>query len=97
MKTINIEVRTLIMETINEHKMSWKDERCDDFIYSFLTEMKKREGQSSYFSGQLYTVNNNEKSCNNNLQKSNWLWFAWMFLSRDQPPQVTPSTLHYWP
>ncbi|KAH1003748.1 hypothetical protein HUJ04_003617 [Dendroctonus ponderosae] len=50
MKTINIEVRNLIMETINDHKKSWKDERCDDFIYSFLTEMKKREGKRSYFS-----------------------------------------------
>nr|UUB32680.1 cytochrome P450 CYP305F1 [Dendroctonus valens] len=50
MKTINIEVRNLIMETINDHKKSWTDERCDDFIYSFLTEMKKREGKRSYFS-----------------------------------------------
>lgn len=49
LKKINSEIYELIMESIQEHKMNWTEGRNDDVIYSFLTEIKKREGKYSYF------------------------------------------------
>lgn len=44
------------METINEHKLNWTEDRCDDFIYSFLSEMKKLEGQHNYFTEEQLVI-----------------------------------------
>nr|XP_023024596.1 probable cytochrome P450 305a1 [Leptinotarsa decemlineata] len=48
-RNINEEFMTLLMEPIREHFKKWTDDRNDDLIYSFITEMRKAEGEKSTF------------------------------------------------
>ncbi|XP_066254630.1 uncharacterized protein [Euwallacea similis] len=50
MQTVNNEIREFIMEAIKIHQNSWTEGRCDDFIYAFLTEMKRKEKNLGFFS-----------------------------------------------
>lgn len=47
---LNKQLREFFMTTINEHYESWRPERNDDLIYSFITEMKK--SNDSTFTGK---------------------------------------------
>ncbi|KAL1517667.1 hypothetical protein ABEB36_001402 [Hypothenemus hampei] len=55
LKAVNHEIKEFIMETINEHKRTWSDGRCDDFIYSFLCEQNK-SGKENFSDDQLVMV-----------------------------------------
>lgn len=47
---LNEEVKTFFMKIISEHYKNWVDGRSDDFIYTFITEMKK--GKDETFNGR---------------------------------------------
>lgn len=46
---LNEEVKGFFMDIIHEHYKTWSDGRNDDFIYSFISEMK--EGKDESFNG----------------------------------------------
>ncbi|CAG9763051.1 unnamed protein product [Ceutorhynchus assimilis] len=58
LQTINNQIRQFIMEAVNEHKSQWTEGRSDDFIYSFLGEMKKQNyyDNSNFTDDQLIIV-----------------------------------------
>lgn len=45
---LNVELRGLLMETINEHYKNYTDGREDDLIYSYITQMKKENANSTF-------------------------------------------------
>lgn len=47
---LNEEVKAFFMEIIKQHYESWTEIRNDDFIYSFITEMK--QGHDKTFNGK---------------------------------------------
>ncbi|KAB0792147.1 hypothetical protein PPYR_14106 [Photinus pyralis] len=56
-KKLNKELKAFLMETINEHHETWTEDNQEDFIYSFITEMKKmNDPQSSFTDEQLLIV-----------------------------------------
>lgn len=50
---LNQEVKAFFMQIISEHYRNWTDGRNDDFIYSFITEMK--QGKDKTFNG-MYVI-----------------------------------------
>lgn len=49
---LNEELKSFFMEIIAEHYRFWYDARNDDFIYSFITEMK--QGKDKTFNGKYF-------------------------------------------
>ncbi|KRT81982.1 cytochrome P450, partial [Oryctes borbonicus] len=56
MKEINKEMTEFLMEVIKEHYDNWSEERNDDLIYAFITEMKKNIPNSYFTEDQLVMV-----------------------------------------
>ncbi|KAJ8930072.1 hypothetical protein NQ314_017179 [Rhamnusium bicolor] len=48
-KKLNSNLKNLLLETITEHYETWAEGKNDDFIYSFITEMKKSNGNKTTF------------------------------------------------
>lgn len=48
----NKAMKQLLMEPIHQHMKSWsEDNKEDDLIYAFITEMKKANGKTTTFTG----------------------------------------------
>ncbi|XP_018325316.1 probable cytochrome P450 305a1 isoform X1 [Agrilus planipennis] len=58
MQNFNKELKEFFMDIINEHKESWREDRKDDVIYSFITEMKKKrdDPHTTFTEDQLVMV-----------------------------------------
>nr|AMR44690.1 cytochrome P450 305a1 [Mylabris cichorii] len=55
-QTINKQLDELFMETINEHQRNWNENRDDDLIYSYITEMKQNNCKEIFTYEQLVMV-----------------------------------------
>ncbi|KAF2901223.1 hypothetical protein ILUMI_04967 [Ignelater luminosus] len=51
-KSLNEEIKEFFMETINEHNETWTEDRDDDLIYAFISEMKRPGRDHAMFSIQ---------------------------------------------
>ncbi|KAF5282695.1 hypothetical protein FQA39_LY17502 [Lamprigera yunnana] len=51
-KKLNKEVKTFLLETINEHHGTWEAGNKDDFIYSFISEMKNQNENTTTFTDE---------------------------------------------
>lgn len=49
-KSLNEEIKEFFMETINEHNQTWTEDRDDDLIYAFITEMRQPGRDHTMFS-----------------------------------------------
>lgn len=47
-KELNRQLKNLLMRTINEHYQSWYENRKDDLIHAFITEMKKFDSNYTF-------------------------------------------------
>lgn len=53
---LNKEMEGFLMETINDHYQTWSKNKQDDLIYLYISEMKKSNENSKYFSS-IYALN----------------------------------------
>lgn len=48
LKKINSELKSLFMKVIEQHHNDWSENRDDDLIYAYITEMRKEKKHSSF-------------------------------------------------
>ncbi|CAG9864107.1 unnamed protein product [Phyllotreta striolata] len=54
---LNAELREMLMETIEQHYAKWEEDRHDDLIYAFVSEMKKaNEANTTFTEDQLIMI-----------------------------------------
>lgn len=46
---VNNELKTYFMTIIEQHIADWQEDRKDDLIYAYITEMKKEKHDSSFY------------------------------------------------
>ncbi|KAF5297438.1 hypothetical protein FQR65_LT01369 [Abscondita terminalis] len=51
-KTLNKELKEFLLETINDHHDSWSEDNNNDFIYAFISEMKKQKRNETTFTDE---------------------------------------------
>lgn len=69
-RELNREVKAFFMDIIREHYRSWSDGKADDFIYSFISEMK--QGKDETFNGNQSNLTVETKSTVMRFQRINW-------------------------
>lgn len=51
-KNLNKELKEFLLEMINNHHSNWTKDKNDDFVYTFITEMKKQNGKTTTFTDE---------------------------------------------